>query len=87
MALTDYVGRAPPDGEDGTRIDRVTAHHVWNVDHESTAACANCGAGLRLSERHLLVRLVSRSTTADVDRRYLCDEQCVREWVGETRSS
>jgi len=61
MALTDYVGRAPSDGAEGTRIDRVTAHHVWDVDHKSTAACANCGTGISLNERHLLVRLVSRS--------------------------
>ncbi|ESS07485.1 MAG: hypothetical protein A07HB70_00024 [uncultured archaeon A07HB70] len=84
MALADYVGRAPPEGADGTRIDRVTAHRVWNLESETTATCANCGTGLSLGERHLLVRLVSRSATADLDRRYLCDETCVAEWVGET---
>ncbi len=83
MALTDYVGRAPSDGAEGTRIDRVTAHHVWDVDHKSTAACANCGTGISLNERHLLVRLVSRSQTPVVDRQYLCNERCVREWVEE----
>jgi len=86
MALTDYVGRTPPEGAEGTRIDRVTTHRVWTVESETTAACANCGAGLSLGERHLLVRLVSRSATADVDRRYLCDEACVAEWVDEVSS-
>lgn len=87
MTLADYVGRTPPGSEEGTRIDRVTAHHVWEMDHESTATCANCGAELSLGERHLLVRLVARSTTGPVDRQYLCDERCVREWVGEGSSS
>jgi hypothetical protein len=81
MALTDYVGRAPAGEAEGTRIDRVTTHHVWDVDPESTAACANCGTEVSLAERHLLVRLVSRSRTPTVDRQYLCDERCVREWV------
>ncbi|MEF8818546.1 MAG: hypothetical protein V5A31_03385 [Haloferacaceae archaeon] len=82
MVLKDYVGLAPGDGPDGARIDRVTAHHVWAVEGSSTAACANCGTGISLDERHLLVRLVSRERTPRVDRRYLCDEGCVREWVG-----
>lgn len=82
MVLTDYVGCAPADGPDGAQIERVTAHHVWAVDHESTAACANCGTGISLDERHLLVRLVTRERSPRIDRRYLCDERCVREWVG-----
>ncbi|MFB6167780.1 MAG: hypothetical protein ABEJ43_02920 [Haloferacaceae archaeon] len=81
MALADYVGRSPVDGPEESQIERVTAHHVWALDQASTAACANCGGGIDLDERHLLVRLVSRSRTPRVDRRYLCDEGCVQEWV------
>lgn len=68
MAVTDYVGRTPQGVDDRARIDRVTTHRVWDVDPESTGDCANCGTALRLSERHLLVRLAAR---ASVDRRYL----------------
>ena len=81
MPLSTYAGRPAPDAPDGTRIDRVTAHQVWDVHGEATAACANCDERLNLRNRHLLVRLVTPSDADVDDRRHLCDEGCVREWV------
>jgi hypothetical protein len=83
MALSDYTGATPHDCEAGTTIGRVARHHVWNLGEESTGTCANCGGDLRLQERHLLVHLDRTRPPADGERRYLCNESCVREWVGE----
>ena len=81
MALTDYVGEAPPDTDSGLVVERVTAHHRWDPNTDASERCSNCGRELDLAERHLLATLASRSY-ARAERRYLCDERCVREWIG-----
>jgi len=80
MALTDYVGESPRDVESNLVVERVTTHHRWDPNADASERCSNCGTELDLAERHLLATLTSRSYSRE-ERRYLCDENCVREWV------
>jgi hypothetical protein len=84
MALSEYTGATPCDYDSDTIIGRVARHHVWDLTDESSEACANCGVDLLLQERHLLVRLTreSRRARGGEERHYLCNETCIREWVG-----
>jgi hypothetical protein len=82
MALTDYVGETPRDVDAGLVVERVTTHHRWDPNAEAREHCSNCGTELDLAERHLLATLTSRSYRRG-ERRYLCDENCVREWIRE----
>ncbi|MFC5368298.1 DUF7576 family protein [Salinirubrum litoreum] len=84
MALSEYTGATPREYDSDTTIGRVARHHVWDLTDESSEACANCGVDLLLQERHLLVRLRrnGRSSRTGVERHYLCNETCIREWVG-----
>jgi hypothetical protein len=84
MALSEYTGATPRDYDSDTIIGRVARHHVWDLSDESSEACANCGVDLLLQERHLLVRLQrdGHTSRATAERHYLCNEACIREWVG-----
>ncbi|WP_425498528.1 DUF7576 family protein [Haloprofundus halobius] len=48
--------------------------------------CANCDRDLSLHERHVRVTLIE-DDFGDAARRYLCNESCLNEWVGETERS
>jgi len=80
MVLSAYTGRSPVD--DDRTIGRVSRHHRWTVDGDLRDRCGHCGGELTPAERHLLVTLRA-SAPLDDARRYLCDETCLREWVGE----
>ena len=82
MALSEYVGETPRD-RDGAVIDRITRHHRWDVHDDAVATCPSCGSRLPLHERHLLATVSGGSVSAPEDRHYLCDEACLRAWVGE----
>jgi hypothetical protein len=82
MPLSDYTGRHPRGTESTAQISRVVRHHHWDPSEDTSHPCANCGKDLSLRERHVLATLVE-DRLGDASRRYLCNEQCVREWVGE----
>ena len=82
MALSEYVGATPRDS-DGAVIDRVTRHHRWTLRGDTTETCPACGDPLSLGERHVLVTVSDGSVTTLGDKHYLCDENCLREWVDE----
>ncbi|WP_101296335.1 DUF7576 family protein [Halegenticoccus soli] len=86
MALSDYAGRTPRGYDGDTTIGRVARHHRWGIGGETRGDCVNCGTELRLHERHLLVTLVTGASgeTDPGDRHHLCDERCLREWLGES---
>jgi hypothetical protein len=76
MALADYAGRSPQHEESAT-VARVSRHHKWSTEGASRSDCAWCGAELDLHEGHVLATL-----TGGDGRRFLCDETCLREWLG-----
>ncbi len=82
MALSEYVGMTPRDG-DGASIDRITRHHRWTLRGDTTETCPACGDPLPLGERHVLVTVSGGHGRSLGDRHYLCDETCLSEWVGE----
>ncbi|WP_224447358.1 DUF7576 family protein [Haloprofundus salilacus] len=83
MPLSEYTGRRPRGANRSVRISRAVKHHRWQPDGEPSEPCANCGIDLSLHERHVLVTLVE-DDFGDAARRYLCDESCLREWVGKS---
>ena len=84
MELSEYTGRTPTGDDQSIVIDRVSRHRRWEIDGEPQSECVNCGSRLLLGERHLLVRLARSAGRVDGDRRHLCNERCLEEWVGET---
>lgn len=83
MALSEYTGRSP-EGDDETVIGRVSRHARWDIDEPTRDTCTNCEAELSLGDRHLLVTLRARLGSRVDERRYLCNESCLREWVDES---
>ncbi|MGM0591915.1 MAG: DUF7576 family protein [Halobacteriota archaeon] len=80
MPLSEYHGRTPRGYESDVTIGRVRSHRIWKVTANSDADCANCGSTVDGELPHLVVTL-TRGTYRDEERRYLCNERCVREWV------
>ncbi|MFC4358741.1 hypothetical protein ACFO0N_12390 [Halobium salinum] len=82
MGLAEFTGLTPTGYDEGTRIERVSRHHRWDVDREAWSDCTNCGSELRLRDRHLLVRL-GPGRGHEAGRVHVCDERCLAEWVGQ----
>jgi hypothetical protein len=82
MTLSDYTGLTPA-SEPELVVGRVAQHHRWTMDDTETAHCPHCGTTLDLHERHLLVTLSEETGALPAGRRYLCNERCLREWLGD----
>ncbi|WP_435360731.1 DUF7576 family protein [Haloarchaeobius sp. DFWS5] len=80
MALSEYVGRATPAGNQ--KIIHVAPHSHWRPGKERTEPCAHCGENIVLSKRHVLVE-VEDSETGETQRQYVKNETCLSEWFGE----
>lgn len=81
MSLSDYTGTTPPGFDESAQIQRINYHRLWDQRGESIEPCANCGTDLRLSERHIVVRLRLSPDDDQEAARYLCDERCLHTWV------
>jgi hypothetical protein len=81
VALSEYTGLTPT-AEPDLVVDRVAQHYRWTMDDTETVHCSHCGAVLDLHERHLLVTL-STGESDPVERRHLCHEHCLQQWLGD----
>jgi hypothetical protein len=81
VTLSDYTGLTP-ESEPELVVGRVAQHHRWTMNDTETTRCRQCETTLDLHERHLLVTLSKESRSLPAGRRYLCNERCLREWLG-----
>lgn len=81
MALSEYVGRTPR-REPDLAVEHVTHHRRWSPERTLFGSCPVCDAEFDRSERHVLVTL-GGDGRADGDRRYVCSERCLAEWVSD----